>query len=541
MELKVQAYPDWLFSSPSCGAAKTRLLAAFPRLRVAAIVVVFAFLGLAGGCRPGNPAPAERDRPGVAHPAPEAPPRSELWYMQSVFGRHVGYEHQSIRAVPTPEGTVWEIGGENRLTINRSGTTIEIVMKYRSTETPSGELRDFELDMIQGPLQTRQRGRREKDLLRLEIETAGRRVETAVAIPPRCGGFLGLQADLWRRPMQPGERRTLNLFLPGLNEVGEARLAAEDWESTTPPDGALRLLKIRVATRIGDGTPLSSVLWTDDTGLIRRQHLDALNLVSELTDKERATADPTAMPDLVDDIRIPVEAPPENLASARKAVYRVRFPTDGIEIRIFADSRQSARLLDDRTLEIEIQARRLKDGEVKTAGCGETASEEDRNPNAYIQSDAPEIRGMAETAIAEAKADSPLEEIAALEAYVHRVMVNRNYRNAFATALDAARNLEGDCTEHAVLLAALARARGFPARVAMGLLYHEGAFYYHMWTEAWLDGCWVPLDATLGTGGVGVGHITLARSNLTSPAAFADFLPLMQVIGRIKIDVVRVE
>ncbi|NMC20269.1 MAG: transglutaminase domain-containing protein, partial [Thermogutta sp.] len=90
-------------------------------------------------------------------------------------------------------------------------------------------------------------------------------------------------------------------------------------------------------------------------------------------------------------------------------------------------------------------------------------------------------------------------------------------------------------------LAALARARGFPARVAMGLLYHEGAFYYHMWTEVWLDGCWIPLDATLGSGGVGAGHITLARSNLTSPAAFADFFPLMQVIGRIEIDVVRVQ
>lgn len=518
-----------------------RLVAAVPALRTAAFAGLLAVLWPAIGCRPANPPPDARDRPSAVRPTSEAPLRAELWYMQSVFGRHVGYEHQTIRAVRMPEGTVWEIHGENRLTVNRSGTTIEIVMKYRSTETPLGELRDFELEMIQGPLQTRQRGRRENNQLLLEIETAGRRVETAVAIPPQCGGFLGLQADLWQRPMQPGESRTLNLFLPGMNEVGVARLAAEDWEAVPVRDDASRLLRIRVATRIGDAAPLNSVLWTDDTGLIRRQRLEALNLVSELTDKKTASADPAAMPDLVDDIRIPVEAPPENLASARKAVYRLRFPTNGIELTSFADSRQSARLLDDRTVELEVQARRLKTGEIKTAACGENAGDDDRNPNAYIQSDAPEIRGMAETAIAEAHPDSPLAEATALEAYVHRVMVNRNYRNAFATALDAARNLEGDCTEHAVLLAALARARGFPARVAMGLLYHEGAFYYHMWTEVWLDGCWIPLDATLGTGGVGVGHIALARSNLTSPAAFADFLPLMQVIGRIKIDVVRVQ
>ena len=496
------------------------------------------------GCRPGKSASSTGERPKTGGPESQVPPQTELWYRQSVFGRHVGYEHQSIRTVAAPEGTVWKITGENRITVNRSGTTIEMVMQYRSTETPSGALRSFELDMIQGPLQTRQKGRVEGRQLLLEIETAGRREKTTVVIPGQCGGFLGIQAALWRRPMQPGEQRTLHLFLPGLNEVGETRLAAEDWESLTTADGTFRLLRIRVATRVGrSAAPLHSVLWTDDTGLVRRQRLEALDLISELTDKAKATADPTAMPDLVGDIRIPVDNIPQDkdLASARKAVYRVSFPEAEIEIPSFADFRQSARLLDDHTVEVEVRACRLQDGESRPPACDETPSAEDANPNAYIQSDAPEIRNMAEAAIREAQADSPQSQISALEAYVHRVMVNRNYRNAFATALDAARKLEGDCTEHAVLLAALARARGFPARIAMGLLYHEGAFYYHMWTEVWLEDCWAPLDATLGMGGVGVGHITLARSNLASPAAFADFLPLMQVIGRIGIEIVRVE
>ncbi|NMC20037.1 MAG: hypothetical protein GYA33_06400, partial [Thermogutta sp.] len=392
MNLKSQAYRSCCLPSRRRSPGNT-FRAAFPSFRAAAFAGLFACLGLAIGCRRGNPAPAAGDRPNAARPTSEAPPRAELWYKQSVLDRHVGYEHQIIRAVPAPEGTLWEINGESRITINRSGTTIEIVMKYRGTETPSGDLRDFELDMIQGPLRTRQWGRRENDRLLVEIETAGRRVKTSVAIPPHCGGFLGIQADLWRRPMRPGERRTLNLFLHGLNEVGEARLEADDWESAAAPDGASRLLRIRVATRIGGATPLNSVLWADETGLIRRQRLESLDLVSELTDKDRATTAPAAMPDLVDDIRIPVEAPPENLASARKAVYRVRFPAGGTDIPPFADSRQSARLLDDHTVEVEVQARRVRDGEMKTGGCGETASAGDRNPNAYIQSDAPEIRG----------------------------------------------------------------------------------------------------------------------------------------------------
>ena len=76
-----------------------------------------------------------------------------------------------------------------------------------------------------------------------------------------------------------------------------------------------------------------------------------------------------------------------------------------------------------------------------------------------------------------------------------------------------AESREGDCTEHAVLLAALARACGIPARVAIGLVYVDqaGGFGYHMWTEMYLSGHWIPLDATLGQGGIGAAHLKLTR------------------------------
>ena len=73
------------------------------------------------------------------------------------------------------------------------------------------------------------------------------------------------------------------------------------------------------------------------------------------------------------------------------------------------------------------------------------------------------------------------------------------------TASDVARSHSGDCKAHAVYLAALARARGIPARVAVGLVYSDrlAAFGYHMWTEVYIDGRWIPLDGTLGLGGIG--------------------------------------
>jgi hypothetical protein len=64
-----------------------------------------------------------------------------------------------------------------------------------------------------------------------------------------------------------------------------------------------------------------------------------------------------------------------------------------------------------------------------------------------------------------------------------------------------ARRREGDCSEHAVLTAALARMRGMPARVVVGvaLLSHGKSFgaFGHAWAEIREDGKWIVADAAL--------------------------------------------
>lgn len=55
----------------------------------------------------------------------------------------------------------------------------------------------------------------------------------------------------------------------------------------------------------------------------------------------------------------------------------------------------------------------------------------------------------------------------------------------------------GDCSEHAALVTDLARRAGLHCRTVVGLLYLEGAFYYHAWNEAWADDQWRSLDAYL--------------------------------------------
>jgi hypothetical protein len=76
--------------------------------------------------------------------------------------------------------------------------------------------------------------------------------------------------------------------------------------------------------------------------------------------------------------------------------------------------------------------------------------------------------------------------------------------------------------------------------VAIGLVYVEraGGFGYHMWTEMFLNGHWIPLDATLGQGGIGAAHLKLVDSSLEGASAYSVFLPVAQVMGQLKIEVI---
>src|SRR6185369_5095217 len=68
--------------------------------------------------------------------------------------------------------------------------------------------------------------------------------------------------------------------------------------------------------------------------------------------------------------------------------------------------------------------------------------------------------------------------------------VNRNMKvtadEALAPADHVARTLRGDCTEFAMLMAAMCRAEGIPSRTAIGVVYAETkagpVMAFHMWT-----------------------------------------------------------
>jgi len=86
-----------------------------------------------------------------------------------------------------------------------------------------------------------------------------------------------------------------------------------------------------------------------------------------------------------------------------------------------------------------------------------------------------------------------------LEAFVARYIDKKNYRHGQAPASVVARVREGDCKAHAVLLGALARMFGIPARLVVGLALFgsegEVKAFGHAWVEVHGEAGWRAADA----------------------------------------------
>jgi transglutaminase-like putative cysteine protease len=103
-------------------------------------------------------------------------------------------------------------------------------------------------------------------------------------------------------------------------------------------------------------------------------------------------------------------------------------------------------------------------------------------------------------------------DMAALTRFVGDFIQKKNLSRGLDVASVVAHRREGDCTEHAVLLTALARMRGIPARVVTGVALlptPEGAQAFgHAWVEYAQKGRWQRADAALPES-LGVAYLPL--------------------------------
>jgi len=148
-------------------------------------------------------------------------------------------------------------------------------------------------------------------------------------------------------------------------------------------------------------------------------------------------------------------------------------------------------------------------------------------PGPFIQSDHQKIKDQAKKIIRDEIV--PLKKAKKLIAWVCKNIEKRPVLSV-PDALSTLENRVGDCNEHAVLLSALARASGIPARIETGLAYLNGRFYYHAWNLLYL-GRWITADSVFDQIPADVSHIRFTTGSLKQ-------LDLMSIIGKVKIKVI---
>jgi len=153
-----------------------------------------------------------------------------------------------------------------------------------------------------------------------------------------------------------------------------------------------------------------------------------------------------------------------------------------------------------------------------TCGVAQQLTETERQrylqPNAWVQSDLPQIRSFAER---HGQGRTQKEVMDHLVSAVQTHMSGAVDYLGYGSAADALRTRSGDCTEFAVLLAALARARNIPSRIVYGLVYADRfsgkkeVFSPHAWVQVWTGERWQSYDA--GIGQFDATHLALSVGN----------------------------
>ncbi|HJT32365.1 MAG TPA: transglutaminase-like domain-containing protein [Pirellulales bacterium] len=466
------------------------------------------------------------------------PADGETWHIIEMGGNRVGYDHQTLRKEDRDGQRVLLTEVELQMSIQRYGEPSETINRYSTLETLDGKLLSFTSQW--SPADST--GKVDNGVLTIETKSAGKKTTQTIEWPDDAGGFFAVEHSLRRKPMQPGETRTLRYLQPGFNTLCTDELAAVDYESTELRSGAHDLLRIESQTHIqGSEQPMAGIFWVDRSGDVLKSEMPSVGLVFyRATQAEATDAGPQAPFDLGLSSVVPLDQPFESARQTRRAIYRVELRESDPAAVFPAGATQQLRATGPHTAELVVTS---LDPQSPPADIEPATppTDGDREPNSLIQSDDAAIVAMSREAAGAKK--SPLSKALALERYVHDNIREKNFATTFASAAEVAKQMSGDCSEHAVLLAALARAAEIPARAAIGLVYapSEGGFAYHMWNEFYIEGRWVPFDATLGEGRVGADHLKLADSDLRDATGLVSFLPVVQVLGKLKIELVEAE
>jgi hypothetical protein len=484
----------------------------------------------------------------LSAPAAYAQPQTlfERWYAVRLMDRPVGWAYEIV----TQEDDRITSSSQMQVTMKRGPTQLSVRMDSDFVETEDGRPIKSRTIQDMGSQQVMRMMLFHGDGIELITQEGDR---TRRQMLPRPG-------EAWRPPAAAAR------YVERQIDQGEKRIAV----SMLDPGGSARVIDMHWAHQ-GDqpvevmGKIVPATLWlltaSNMPGITTRQFVDddghtvkttvalmpGVELVVVEADEQLAKqqVDP---PELMRSTLIEPDRPINNPRGARSAIYELSFdrPGDAPDMDIDLPRGGAQRVVwgDRDTARVVVDL-----GEPVAPGA-DVPGDEHRRPSAALDSEDPRIIELVEQAIGDE--DVPTRRAELMRRFVASHIDDKDLSVGFATASEVARTRQGDCTEHAVLLAAMLRVAGIPSRTVSGVVYvdqflgRRGVFGYHMWTQAWLDdgggGRWIDLDAILDQGrAFDATHIALAHSAMADDAVLNDMVAMAGLIGRVSIRVIDVD
>jgi transglutaminase-like putative cysteine protease len=470
----------------------------------------------------------------------------DIWDAASLAGGKAGHVHTTVLETRQRGGEkILRTTVELSLTVKRFQDTIQLRMDTGTDETPEGK--------VVGVFMRQYLGRGKQ--LTITGTVAGKQLRLvqdgthALAPAPWDDRVFGLYRQLkmfQERKVKPGDQFSYLSFEPTINLVVRTDVSVKDFEEVPGPGGKpRRLLRVESRPDKVEKVQLPTMTsWLDDDRVTARSQVEIpglglLTLTRTSREGLNAPGQVASLTDIGIGNFVRLRQRIANPYGSKAMVYRVTVKGDEDAASAFSrGARQQVKNVEGHTFELHVRASRppLPDEGEKE---GKAPGDEYLQSSYFITSADPKVREHSRRAVGHE--EDPWRKALRIERWVHDHMHAVN-DEALATADHVARTLEGDCTEYSMLMAAMCRAAGVPARTAVGLIYADTkkgpVFAFHMWTEVWVRGRWVPLDATLGRGYVGATHLKITDASWHDTRSMTPLLPVLRVLGKVSIEVV---
>jgi hypothetical protein len=441
-------------------------------------------------------------------------PARDSWMNIYLKDEKIGYSHSAL----SQKESGFRLEENIFMRMNIMGFYRDFVMKTTADLNPDLSINAFDFKLNSGIFEFAAAGRvKDARILTVTADLAGtaQRIDIPLQQPLYLTSAL-LHAAFQKEKFIMGEQLYFHVFDPATMSQEKAAIHVAGKEEIDYSGKRIPATKLVLNYK---GT--AETAWMDSSGdIVREEGMLGMTLV-KTTEKDAHSGLPD---EPSEDIAGLASVPADKLiADPRKTEY-LKIRLSGIETRLFAIDGGRQKLVKD---VLEISKEKIKRRQMLELGALPMEVRRYLKSEPFIESDHPKIRRTVEAIVS--PGDRPYQKAQKIIRWI-----NENIdRRPVLSVPDALATLEkgvGDCNEHAVLFAALARAAGIPAKIEAGLVYLDGRFYYHAWNLVYV-GQWVTADSSFGQMPADATHIRFVSG---SPA---DQMDLMSVVDKIGISI----